>query len=55
MAGAAKRVLETLKPAVVNKADPSDVPAEIYQEVVAEGLKSTCLFPLVNRGRALDS
>ncbi len=53
IAGAAKRVLETLKPAVVNKADPSEVPAEIYQEVVAEGLKSTCLFPLVNRGRAL--
>jgi formate hydrogenlyase transcriptional activator len=53
IAGAAKRVLETLKPAVVNKADPSEVPAEICDEVVAEGLKSTCLFPLVNRGRAL--
>src|SRR5579863_10167449 len=53
IAGAAKRVLETLKPAVLNKADPSDVPPEIYDEVVAEGLKSTCLIPLVNRGRAL--
>jgi len=53
IAGAAKRVLESLKPAVVNKADPSDVPAEIYDEVVAEGLKNTCLIPLVNRGRAL--
>lgn len=53
IAGAAKRVLETLKPAVVNKADPSEVPAEIYDEVVAEGLKSTCLIPLINRGRAL--
>src|SRR5271156_2625533 len=53
IAGAAKRVLETLKPAVVLKADPSEVPAEIYDEVVAEGLESTCLFPLINRGRAL--
>jgi formate hydrogenlyase transcriptional activator len=53
VAGAAKRVLETLKPAVVNKADPAEVAPEIYHEVVAEGLKSTCLIPLVNRGRAL--
>ena len=53
LAGAAKRVLETLKPAVVNKADPSEVAPEIYNEVVAEGLKSTCLIPLINRGRAL--
>jgi formate hydrogenlyase transcriptional activator len=53
IAGAAKRVLETLKPAVVNKADRSELPPEIYEEVVAEGLKSTCLFPLINRGRAL--
>jgi formate hydrogenlyase transcriptional activator len=51
--GAAKRVLETLKPAVVNKADPSEVPPEIYRELVAEGLKSTCLIPLITRGRAL--
>src|SRR6202451_1202760 len=53
MAGAAKRVLETLKPSVVNKADPSEAPPEICDELVAEGLKSTCLIPLINRGRAL--
>jgi formate hydrogenlyase transcriptional activator len=53
IAGAAKRVLESLKPAVVNKSDPSEVPPEIYDEVVAEDLKSTCLIPLTNRGRAL--
>ena len=53
IAGAAKRVLETLKPAVVHKADPSEVPPEIYKEVVAEGLESICLIPLINRGRAL--
>jgi formate hydrogenlyase transcriptional activator len=53
ISGAAKRVLETLKPAVVDNADPSEVPPEIYSEVIAEGLKSTCLIPLINRGRAL--
>jgi formate hydrogenlyase transcriptional activator len=51
--GAAKRVMESLKPAVVNRADPSDVAPEIYDEAVAEGLKSTCLIPLTNRGQAL--
>jgi formate hydrogenlyase transcriptional activator len=51
--GVAKRVLETLKPAVVNKADQLEVPPEIYNEVVAEGLESRCLIPLINRGRAL--
>jgi len=51
--GAGKRVLETLKPTVIDKADPAEVPPEIYDKLVAEGLKSTCLIPLVNRGRAL--
>jgi formate hydrogenlyase transcriptional activator len=49
----AKRVLETLKPSVLNMSDASEVPPEIYDKVVAEGLKSGCLIPLVNRGRAL--
>ena len=53
IAGAAKRALETLKPAVVSKADRSELPAEVYDQLVAEGLKSSCLFPLINRGRAL--
>jgi formate hydrogenlyase transcriptional activator len=53
IAGASKRVLETLKPAVVHKADLSEVPPEVYKEVVAEGLESICLIPLINRGRAL--
>jgi formate hydrogenlyase transcriptional activator len=51
--GAGKRVLETLKPAIINKSDPAEVPSEIYERVAAEGLKSTCLIPLVNRSRAL--
>lgn len=53
IAGAAKRVLDTLKPAIVNKSDPAEVSPELYDEVVAEGLKNTCLIPLANRGRVL--
>jgi formate hydrogenlyase transcriptional activator len=51
--GAGKRVLETLKPLVVDLSDPAAVPPEIYDKVIAEGLKSACLIPLVNRGRVL--
>jgi formate hydrogenlyase transcriptional activator len=51
--GAGRRVLETLKPAIVNKFDPGEVPPEIYDKVIKEGFKCTCLIPLVNRGRAL--
>jgi formate hydrogenlyase transcriptional activator len=49
--GAGKRVLQTLKPSVVDVSDPAAVPPEIYDKVVAEGLKSACLIPLINRGR----
>ena len=48
-----KRVLETLQPAIIARFDPADLSPEIYDQVVAEGLKSTCLIPLVTRGRAL--
>ena len=51
--GPSQRVLETLKPVIVERFDPADIPPEIYAEVLAEGLKRTCLIPLVNRGRAL--
>ncbi len=53
ISGAGKRVLETLKPLVVDVSDPAAVPPQIYDKVVAEGLKSACLIPLLNRGRAL--
>jgi len=49
----AKRVVETLKPMIVNSGDPDDMAPEIYDKVLAEGLKSHCLIPLVNHGRAL--
>ena len=48
-----KRVLKTLQPAIVEKFDPADFSPEIYDQVIAEGLKSTCLIPLVTHGRAL--
>jgi formate hydrogenlyase transcriptional activator len=51
--GAGKRVLETLKPTIVDRFDPADYPPEIYEKVMAEGIKSHGLIPLVNRGRLL--
>jgi formate hydrogenlyase transcriptional activator len=53
VSGPSKRVLETLKPAIIDRLDPQDFLSELFVRVAAEGLKSTCLIPLVNRGRAL--
>jgi formate hydrogenlyase transcriptional activator len=53
--GPGKRVLETLKPEIIPRFDLADVPPEIYEKLVAEGLKSSCVIPLVNRGRGLGS
>src|SRR5260370_2754123 len=53
ISGAGKRFLKTLKPSVVDVSDPAAVPPEIYDKVVAEGLKGACLIPLANRGRVL--
>jgi formate hydrogenlyase transcriptional activator len=51
--GAAKRVLETLKPAVIDEYDAADVPPELFDKIIGEGVKRSCLIPLVNRGRGL--
>src|SRR5579871_1290677 len=51
--GPGKLVLETLKPTIVEHYDPADFPPELYDKLVGEGAKSSCLIPLVNRGRAL--
>src|SRR5579872_89759 len=48
-----KRVLETLKPTIVNPLDPSNYTPEIHKKVVAEAFTSHALIPLVNRGRPL--
>ena len=50
---AGKRALETLRPVIVERIGPDDLPPEIYEKVIGEGLKNTCAIPLVSRGRAL--
>jgi formate hydrogenlyase transcriptional activator len=50
--GAARRVLETLKPAVIDDY-AADVPPELLDKIMGEGVRRSCLIPLVNRGRAL--
>jgi formate hydrogenlyase transcriptional activator len=51
--GAAQRVLETLKPAIIDEYDAADVPPELFDKIIGEGVKRSCLIPLVNRGRGL--
>ena len=50
---AVKAALETLRPAIMNTLALADTGSAMYQRIVAEGIKSTCLVPLVSRGRAL--
>jgi len=49
ISSAGKRALETLRPTIVDRADPD----EVAPQIAAEGLKCRCLIPLVHRGRAL--
>jgi formate hydrogenlyase transcriptional activator len=51
--GASRRAFETLKPVIVNQFDPAEFGPEASQIVLGEGLKTFCIVPLVNRGRAL--
>jgi formate hydrogenlyase transcriptional activator len=51
--GAAARALETLKPVIVNQLDPAEFGPETSEIVIGEGLKTLCIAPLVNRGRAI--
>jgi formate hydrogenlyase transcriptional activator len=52
-AAAAKRALETLTPVLTSTEDRDDFPPEVYELLIAEGLKNHCILPLINRGRAL--
>src|SRR5579862_5616211 len=51
--GACKRALETLQPTTRNTANPQDFSPDLYKLMVAEGLKSQCVIPLVSRGRVV--
>ena len=48
-----RQAFDTLQPAIDNAADEHDFGREIHPLAVAEGIKTSCLIPLVNRGRAL--
>jgi formate hydrogenlyase transcriptional activator len=51
--GVTRKAFETLKPVIVNQFDPVESGPENYQIVLGEGLKTLCVAPLVNRGRAI--
>jgi formate hydrogenlyase transcriptional activator len=51
--GVTRRAFETLKPVIVNQFDPAEFGPEASEIVIGEGLKTLCIIPLVNRGRAL--
>jgi len=51
--GVTRRAFETLKPVIVNQFDPAEFGPEASEIVIGEGLKTFCVIPLVNRGRAL--
>jgi formate hydrogenlyase transcriptional activator len=50
---AVKKALDTLKPVVINTREPNELSSEVSDIVAAEGIKTLCNIPLVNRGRAL--
>jgi len=50
---AVKKALDALKPVVINTWEPNDLASEATDIVAAEGIKTFCNIPLVNRGRAL--
>jgi formate hydrogenlyase transcriptional activator len=51
--GACKRALETLQPTIRNVANPEEFPPDLYKLMLAEGLKTQCVIPLVSRGCAV--
>jgi formate hydrogenlyase transcriptional activator len=51
--GVTRKAFETLKPVIVNQFDPAELGPEGSQIVLGEGLKTLCIAPLVNRGRAI--
>jgi transcriptional regulator with GAF, ATPase, and Fis domain len=48
-----KRAIDTLKPVVFDTWERDELGPELYDIAAAEGVKTGCSIPLVNRGRAL--
>jgi formate hydrogenlyase transcriptional activator len=50
-----RKAMDSLKPVVIDTQDPYDLDlaSEAYDIVAAEGIKTICMIPLVNRGRAV--
>jgi len=51
--GIARKALEKLKPFIRTITHADEFPRDYYELLVAEGVKSQCVIPLVNRGRAV--
>jgi formate hydrogenlyase transcriptional activator len=51
--GACKRALDTLQPTIRNISNPQEFPPDLYKLMLADGLKTQCVIPLVSRGRAV--
>ena len=51
--GIARKALEKLIPLVRTITQADEFPSDYYELLVAEGVKSQCVIPLVNRGRAV--
>lgn len=46
-----RHALDTRRPLILRV--PDDIPPELHDKAIAEGLKSICVIPLVSRGRAV--
>jgi formate hydrogenlyase transcriptional activator len=53
--GACRRALETRQPTTRNTASPQEFPPDLFKLLVAEGLKSQCVIPLVSRGQVVGA
>ncbi len=51
--GASRRALETRQPTTRNTDNPQEFPPDLYKLMMAEGLKTQCVIPLVSRGRVV--
>jgi formate hydrogenlyase transcriptional activator len=50
---AAKKAMDTLKPVVIDAQQRYDLVSEVSEILAAEGIRTMCIIPLINHGRAL--